>query len=64
MCLDAYKMLKLEYCEIQKELNQSLSNIPQHILNSNSELSIVLSSSSSEASLCLDKENKNIVRKN
>ena len=50
MCLDAYKRLKIEYIELQKELNRSLKNIPSHILNSNSSLSIVLSSSSSEKS--------------
>ena len=61
-CLDSYKKLKIEYMEIQRELNRSLNSIPQHLLNSNSSLSIVLSSSSSEASPSIDKENKGLTR--
>ena len=63
LCLDAYKTLKIEYLELQKELNRSLKNIPPHLLASNSSFSIQLSSSSSEGSIkSIGKENKGLTR--
>lgn len=67
MCLDAYKRLKLEYIELQKELNRSLKNIPSHILNSDASLTMLLSSSSSgksdsslgKESICMNRMKKN-----
>lgn len=63
LCLDAYKTLKIEYLELQKELNRSLKNIPQHLIASSSSFSIELSSSSSEESIDFrGKENKGLTR--
>jgi hypothetical protein len=61
-CLDTYKQLKIKYMEVQKELNRSLNSIPSQFLNSDSSLSIVLSSSSSEGGHSVDKENKRLTR--